>query len=167
MSFRSLAAAVFAVALAAPAFAQADQGRIGRSEMMVSTAPGYYVYHQPGEATIQVSVEGTVRNPGLYEVAVGTDLGRVLALAGGPAYDSNQPSEKQRVEVRLFRPEEGIIYGGLHRDLIARPELFPALRENDSVIVESFRSRAFGWRDALAVAGGVASVAFLVDRISQ
>jgi hypothetical protein len=110
----------------APASAQVEQGRLGRSELVTSTAPGYYVYHQPGQATIQVAVEGTVRNPGLYEIAVGTELGRLLALTGGPAYDARQPDQRQRVEVRVFRPAEGAIYAATLQDLAANPAPAPS-----------------------------------------
>ncbi|MEM1118163.1 MAG: SLBB domain-containing protein, partial [Bacteroidota bacterium] len=118
------------------ASAQADQGRLGRSELVRSTAPGYYVYHQPGEATIQVSVEGAVVNPGLYEVAVGTELDRLLALSGGAQVDARQPDQRQRVEVRLFRPEVGQVYAATTQDLSSNPAPVPALREGDSLIVE-------------------------------
>ena len=52
--------------------------RIGQSEQTVSSAPGYYRHHLPGEATIQVRVEGSVVNPGLYEVADETNLGDLI-----------------------------------------------------------------------------------------
>ena len=163
-----LGAVVFAALAAAPALAQAPagelpQGRLGRSEMVVSTAPGYYVFHEPGEATVQIAVEGAVRNPGLYEVAVGTDLGRLLALAGGPAYDARQPDVEQRVEVRLFRPTRGVIYATTLQDVLGNPDPYPVLLEGDALAVDVVSSRPFTWRDGLAVAGAVSAVAFLID----
>ena len=162
-----LAAAVaLALPLVAPAaYAQATQGRIGRSEQVISTAPGYYVYHQPGEATIQVAVEGAVRTPGLYEVAVGTDLGRVLALTGGPAYDAREDNQRQRVEVRLFRPNEGAIYATTLQDVAANPGAYPDLREGDSIVVDVIRKRRFGWQEAGAVAGILGGAAFVISAI--
>lgn len=151
--------------VALPASGQAEQGRLGRSEQVLSTAPGYYVYHQPGEATIQVAVEGTVRNPGLYEVAVGTDLSRVLALSGGPSYDARQPDQRQYVEVRLFRPTIGQVYAATIQDLASNPAPVPPLREGDSVIVEVVSRRTFGWQDVFSIAGGIAAVAYLVERV--
>ena len=160
-----IGAAVLAVLAAAPAFAQAEapEGRLGRSEMILNTAPGYYVFHEPGEATVQVAVEGAVRNPGLYEVAVGTDLGRLLALSGGPAYDVRQPDVDQRVEVRLFRPTRGVIYATTLQDVLGNPDPYPALSEGDALAVDVVSSRPFTWRDGLAVAGAVSAVAFLID----
>lgn len=152
---------------AAPASAQAEQGRLGRSETIRSTAPGYYVYHEPGALTIQVAVEGGVRNPGLYEVTVGTELGRLLALTGGPAYDARQPDQSQRVEVRVFRPDLGLIYASTFQDLAGNPAPAPALREGDSVVVEVVTKRTFGWQDVFTIAGGIAAVAFLVDAVTR
>lgn len=147
--------------------AQTEQGRLGRSEMVRSTAPGYYIYHQPGEATIQVAVEGTVRNPGLYEIAVGTELSRLLALSGGPAYDARQPDQRQRVEIRLFRPDAGQVYAATLQDLSSNPDPVPGLREGDSVVVEVVTKRTFGWQDVFTIAGGVAAVAYLIDAIAR
>jgi hypothetical protein len=152
--------------LAPEALAQSEQGRIGRSEMVVSTSPGYYVYHQPGEATIQVSVEGAVRNPGLYEVAVGTDLSRLLALTGGAAYDAREANQRQRVEVRLFRPQEGVVYATTSADIAANPGAYPALREGDTVIVDVIRKRQFGWQEAGIIAGGLSALALLVNALA-
>ncbi|MEM6325650.1 MAG: SLBB domain-containing protein [Bacteroidota bacterium] len=154
-------------ALAAPhALAQAEDGRIGRSELVVNTTPGYYVYHQPGEATVQVAVEGAVRNPGLYEVAVGTTLNRLLALTGGATYDGRTSDERQRVEVQLFRPSEGVVYRTTTSDVAADPDSYPALREGDTVIVDVIRKRGFSWRDGIAIAGSLTGVAFLINALS-
>ena len=158
-----LGALVLAALAAAPALAQAPQGRLGRSELILNTAPGYYVFHEPGEATIQVAVEGAVRNPGLYEIALGTDLGRLLALAGGPAYDARQPDQEQTVEVRLFRPELGMIYATTLPDVLSNPAPYPDLAEGDALAVDVVTTRPFTWRDGLAVAGAVSAVAFLID----
>ena len=155
-----------ALLLAVPASGQTE-GRLGRSELVTSTAPGYYVYHEPGELTIQVSVGGAVVNPGLYEVAVGTELSRLLALTGGPDYDARQPDQRQRVEIRVFRPDLGLVYGSTLEDLAGNPEPVPALREGDSVVVEVVLKRTFGWQDVFTIAGGIAAVAFLIDAIAR
>ncbi len=154
------------LALASAADAQ-PLGRLGRSETMRSTAPGYYVYHQPGEATVQVAVEGAVRSPGLYEIALGTDLQRVLALAGGPAYDAREANVRQRVEVRLFRPEQGVIYQSQIQNVAAAPGATPELREGDSVLVDVIRRRQFGWQDAAGVIGALSGVAVLISVLAN
>lgn len=159
-----LALVAVVLAAAAPVSAQ-EMGRIGRSETIVSTAPGYYVYHEPGQATIQVAVEGAVENPGLYEVALGTDLARLLALTGGPAFDARQPDRKQRVEIRVFRDGAGQIYAATLQDLATNAAVYPDLREGDSMVVEVISRQTFGWRDVLSIAGGVTAVAYLVERL--
>ena len=153
--------------LAPEAFAQDSQGgRIGRSEQVISTSPGYYQFHQPGEATIQIQVEGAVRNPGLYEVSVQTDLSRLLALTGGANYDVRQSSERQRVEVRLFRPSEGVVYATTSDAIAANPGSYPALREGDSVIVDVIRKRKFGWQEGGIIVGAVTAVALLINAVA-
>jgi len=158
--------ALLLVGLAAVSVADAQPlGRLGRSETMRSTAPGYYVYHQPGESTVQVAVEGAVRSPGLYEVALGTDLQRVLALAGGPSYDARDHNVSQRVEVRLFRPEQGVIYATLIQNVAASPGATPELREGDSVLVDVIRRRRFGWQDAATLIGALGTFGFLIQAV--
>ena len=165
---RFLLIALVAAPLAVPAVnAQAEEGRIGRSELVVNTTPGYYVYHQPGEATIQIAVEGAVRNPGLYEVAVGTKLNRLLALTGGATYEGRTSDERQRVEVQLFRPSEGVVYRTTTSDVAADPDSYPALREGDTVIVDVVRKRGFSWRDGIAIAGSLSGVALLISVLSN
>ncbi|MEM1057220.1 MAG: SLBB domain-containing protein [Bacteroidota bacterium] len=154
-------------ALTVPALAQdPNDGRIGRSELIVNTTPGYYVHHQPGEASIQVAVEGAVRAPGLYEVAVGTKLNRLLALTGGATYEGRTADERQRVEVRLFRPSEGVVYRTTSDNVAADPDAYPALREGDTVIVDVVRKRRFSWRDGIAIAGSLTGVALLINALS-
>ena len=153
--------------LAVPAAAQdPSQGRIGRSELVVNTTPGYYVYHQPGEATVQIAVEGAVRNPGLYEVAVGTRLNRLLALTGGATYAGRTADERQRVEVQLYRPSEGVVYRTTTNDVASDPDSYPPLHEGDTVIVDVIRKRAFSWRDGIAIAGSLTGIAFLINALA-
>ena len=104
-----------------------------------------------------------MRNPGLYEVAVGTDLGRLLALTGGAAYDVREDRERQRAEVRLYRPQEGVVLSSTTADIAANPSAFPPLREGDSIIVDVIRKRQFGWQDAATIAGGLSGVALLIS----
>ena len=158
-------------ATAASAFAQGDavQGRFGRAEMTESTAGTYYRYFVPGEATIQVSVSGSVIQPGLYEVGVGTDLGRLLALSGGPRIDTRNNRQKRRIELRLFRPRTGAdpIYATTMEDAAANPDAYPTLQEGDTLLVEVVQSDGFGWRDALTVAGGLSAVAVLLEVLTR
>ncbi len=155
----------------APALAAAQPSdrpvtRIGQSEQTQSTAPGYYRHHLPGEATIQVQVEGTVVSPGLYEVADETDLRQVLALSGGPRIDIRDRQNSRRVELRLVRPGEGEIYAATLTDAAADPVLIPPLRHRDALLVEVLDKRRFGWQDAATVIGAAGTVAFLFQLLA-
>ncbi|WP_412060255.1 SLBB domain-containing protein [Rubrivirga sp. IMCC45206] len=160
-------------ALAFPALAQpvdpdpAPVTRIGRSEQTVSNAPGYYRHHLPGEATIQVQVEGAVLNPGLYEIADETGLRELLALSGGPQVSTRDRDSERRVEIRLMRPGTGMIYGALLADAVTNPQLIPALRHDDAMLVEVIDKRRFGWRDALSVVGGISAAVLIYDRVGR
>ena len=154
------------VALPALALAQpADRPvtRIGQSEQVNSTAPGYYRHHMPGEATIQVQVGGNVVNPGLYEIADETDLRRLLSLAGGPQVDIRDPQRDRRVEIRLFRPGTGMLYGALLSDAVSNPAVIPPLRHDDALLVEVVDRRRLGWQDAATALGAIGTVAFIVS----
>ena len=153
----------------APALAAAQPGaptdrpvtRLGQSEQLQSNAPGYFRHHLPGEATIQIQVEGTVVSPGLYEVADETGLREVLALSGGPRIDIRDRQSSRRVEIRLVRPGVGQIYAATLQDAAANPGVIPPLRHDDAVLVEVLDRRRFGWQDAATVVGAAGTVAFL------
>ena len=135
--------------------------RLGQSEQTQSNAPGYFRHHIPGEATIQVQVEGTVVSPGLYEVADETDLREVLALSGGPRIDIRDRQSSRRVELRLVRPGVGQIYAATLQEAAAYPAVIPPLRHDDALLVEVLDRRRFGWQDAATVVGAAGTVAFL------
>ncbi|MBC12016.1 hypothetical protein B1759_15530 [Rubrivirga sp. SAORIC476] len=141
--------------------------RIGQSEQTVSSAPGYYRHHLPGEATIQVRVEGSVVNPGLYEVADETNLGDLLALTGGPRIDVRDRQSDRRVELRLIRPGTGQVYGALLVDAVANPSVIPPLLHQDALLVEVIDRRRFGWQDGATLIGAAGTVAFLFQLLTQ
>ena len=141
--------------------------RIGQAEQVVNSAPGYYRHHMPGEATIQVQVEGTVVNPGLYEVADETDLRRLLALAGGPRLDVRDRQSDRRVELRLIRPGNGLVYGALLADAAANPSVIPALRHDDALLVDVVEKRRFGWQDAATILGAIGSAALAYELLTR
>lgn len=160
-----------ALALAQPTSASLPGGgerpvtRIGQSEQTVSSAPGYYRHHLPGEATIQVQVEGNVVSPGLYEIADETDLRQLLALAGGPRVDARDRESERRVELRLIRPGTGMVYGALLADAAANPSVIPPLRHDDALLVDVVQRRRFNWRDAITVVGAIGTSALIYERL--
>lgn len=137
--------------------------RLGQSEQTRHNTTGYYYHHLPGEATIQVQVEGTVLYPGLYEVAADTDLRRVLALAGGPRYDVRDRQSDRRVEIRLLRPYAGQVYGATLADAAVNPSLIPPLRHDDVLLVDVIERRRFSWQDAATVVGALGTFGFLIQ----
>ena len=140
-------------------------GRLGRAELTVTTATDtYFSFYMPGEATVQVHVEGAVQQPGVYEVGVGTDLGRVLALSGGPRYDTRESNRDRRVEVRLFRPNAGSapIYATTLEDTATNPDVYPDLCEGDTMLIDVVESKRFGWQEIGIIAGGLSAVALIV-----
>lgn len=173
---RFLAALSFALLLAAPlATAQAGAAspsdvpvtRLGQSEQTRHNTAGYYYHHLPGEATIQVQVQGTVLYPGLYEIAAGTDLRRLLALAGGPRYDVRDRTSDRRVEVRLLRPNIGQVYGATLADAAVNPALIPPLRHDDALLIDVVERRRFGWQDAATLVGAVGTLGFLIQALAN
>ena len=137
--------------------------RIGQAEQIENNAPGYYRHHMPGEATIQVQVEGAVLNPGLYEVADETNMSQVLALSGGPRVDARDRQNNRRVELRIVRPQLGMIYGATLGDAITNPSVVPPLCNQDALLVEVVDRRQFGWQDAATLIGAAGTVAFLAQ----
>lgn len=67
---------------AAPTAAQ--DGRYGQIASTQATAPGYFFFAQPGQATITVIAGGNFAYSGRYELGVGTDVADLFGLAGGP-----------------------------------------------------------------------------------
>lgn len=137
--------------------------RLGQSEQTRHNTTGYYYHHLPGEATIQVQVEGTVLYPGLYEVSAETDLRRVLALAGGPRYDLRDRQSDRRVEIRVLRPFAGQVYGATLADAAVNPSVIPALRHDDVLLVDVIERRRFGWQDVATLVGALGTFGFLIQ----
>lgn len=137
--------------------------RLGQSEQTRSNSTGYYYNHLPGEATIQVQVEGSVLYPGLYEVGVGTDLRRVLALAGGPRLDVRDRNSDRRVDIQLLRPREGAVYVSSLATASVRPDLIPPLRHDDTVLVDVIERRRFTIQDAATIIGALGTFGFLIQ----
>lgn len=128
-----------------------------------------YFYHaRPGEATVQVALWGTVARPGIYEVPLGTDLDKLLTMAGGAPIQARREGTDATITVRLFRQASSLrtaVYEATLDEMLARPGRYPALQDDDVVVVETTLEEGFQWRDALAIIGSVASVVLVVDRL--
>jgi hypothetical protein len=146
------------------------RGRLGRAELTQVTSNTYFRFFTPGEATVQVHVEGAVQQPGLYEVGLGTDLARLLALAGGPHYETRDAGRRRRVEVRLFRPQAGLdpIYATTLQDTATNPAVYPPLCDGDTMLIDVVeRQSLFSWQAAATIAGTISAAAFLIQALSN
>ncbi len=158
-----------ALALAQPTTSSLPGGgerpvtRIGQSEQTVSTAPGYYRHHLPGEATIQIQVEGAVVNPGLYEIADETDLRRFWRSSRRPARRRPRPQQRppRRTAADPARHGHGLRRAPGRRR--RQPGRDPAAPPRRRALVEVIERRRFGWQDAVTVIGAAGTVAFLYD----
>lgn len=140
---------------------------LGRVNATESNITSYFYYLQPGQATVQIQVLGMVRNPGLYEVRAGTDLDKMVALAGGPVVNVRYDNDVRTVLVRLFRrmPEQReIIYEAPMDNLGSLVAPYPVLVDGDLLSIEVIEKRRFNWRDTFTVAGAVAAVALATER---
>jgi len=150
--------------MADPALAQ-EFGRIQDTETNVA----YFYFARPGEATVQVSVWGAPR-PGIYEVSTGTDLDKLLSMAGGLAVGSRAENrDPPKITIRLYRPsqsrEEPTFEARADR-LLTGDVPYPVLQDDDIIVVETIQSRpGFGWRDALSLTTTALSLTLLVLRI--
>jgi protein involved in polysaccharide export with SLBB domain len=150
-----------ALALAAPADAQvADLIRSRYSPA------AYYNYGEPGDVTILVSVWGTVRNPGLYEVPSQTTLTTLFSLAGGPLATVRQKQNKRWINARLTRGRsQDIVFETTMENEILSLETDPALQSGDVLTVETVERAGVSWRDVFPVIAAVASVALAAERV--
>lgn len=149
---------------ATPALAQ----EFGRAGDIQTSGTSYHVFTRPGEATMQVELQGTVAQPGLYEVSTGISLGRLLTLAGGAPFTTPNPDIKRSVTVRVYRQQGGsrtTIYEAPYEEMLQEPSAHPTLQENDIVVVQTTDRQRFTWRNALSIVGSVAGVLLVVDRL--
>jgi hypothetical protein len=141
-------------------------GRVEETKSNVA----YFYHAKPGEATVQVSVWGTVPRPGIYEVPDTTDLDKLLTMAGGaPLEPRVEDRDEVKITVRVYRPDESdrnkIFEARLERMLQGTPG-YPSLEDNDIVVVETVRPKdPFGWREALSVASSLGSLTLLALRL--
>ena len=143
-------------------------GRVEETKSNVA----YFYHAKPGEATVQISVWGTVPRPGIYEVPDTTDLDKLLTMAGGaPLEPLQEDRDPPKITVRVYRPQKGdeekakIFEAKLDR-MLQGNAIYPALQDNDIVVVETVKpDKPFGWRDVLSVSSTLASLTLLALRI--
>lgn len=128
----------------------------------------YFYFARPGEATVQVSVWGTVPQPGIYEIPLGTDLERLLTMAGGTANEPRTEDVERQTTVRLYRPRGGareLLYEASVEELLRETSRYPELQDEDVMVVETTVDEQFRLRDVFTYVSGIATVVLLIDRL--
>ena len=141
---------------------------LGRVEEVNSNVPSYFYFVQPGAATVQVDVLGTVRAPGLYELTEGTDVGQLLALSGGPLLAPRQRASSRKVTIRLFRAATNgadPVYEQVLEDALEDPGTYPVLQDGDVLTVEVIERTRITWRDISSIVGTIGVLALAAERI--
>lgn len=143
----------------------------GELEKISTNIDSYLYFAEPGEGTVEVKVMGTVRSPGLYRLGVGTNLGQLLALSGGPVLGVRQEERDRETTVRLFRQREGgtqelIFERGFEEGIASESATYPELKDGDIMTIEVVEDRQFQWRDALSIISAAGTVAFAISRFA-
>lgn len=152
--------------MAGPAAGQ----RFGRIEDTQSNV-AYFYHAQPGDATVQVSVWGTIPRPGIYEVPDSTDLDKLLTMAGGAPLEPRQENrDAATVNVRVYRPTpdsaRSVLFASSIEAMLSEDTDYPLLRDDDIIVIETIQPRRrFTWRDVLSVLSSVGTVTLLALRI--
>lgn len=138
-------------------------------EMKEQTNVAYFYFAQPGDATVQVQVQGTVPRPGIYEVPDSTDLNKLLTMAGGAALEPRpENQERPKITIRIFRPnaqQQAKLVEASFQEVLSGEKQFQQFKDDDVIVVETVQQQRFTWRDALSFSSTLISVALLVVRI--
>lgn len=129
----------------------------------------YFFHAQPGEATVQISLWGTIPRPGIYEVREQTELDKLLTMAGGVPLGASGENQTAHVTVQVFRqqvPGERMrIYSASLEELLSNTAEYPTLQNEDVVVVRTTVEEEISWRSALTVMGSIAAVALTIERL--
>ena len=134
------------------------------------TSVAYHYYARPGDATVQVSLWGTVGSTGIYEVPEDTQLDKLLTMAGGAPIDARQRGQNpDDIRITLYRTgEDGdrqVIYEEPLETLIEDTR-YPVLQDDDILVVDLERARTpFRFRDILGIVSSLASLTLLTIRL--
>jgi hypothetical protein len=136
---------------------------------VIAQGTSYHVFAQPGEATIEVLVLGSVA-AGVYVVGEATSLTQLIALAGGAGEGQRSPTVDVERTVRLMREQGGervVLYEAEVDQMLRSPSQHPTLMGGDLVTVDTEVRNRFSLRDTLAIVSSLASVTLLILRVTD
>ena len=119
---------------------------------------------------IAVDLLGTIRQSGRYFIPQETTLLDLLAYSGGPVSAPESDEVVRAVLVGLSRPSAGgrsLVFEASFDALMAGEAVAPPLLNGDVVTVSTLMNQRFDWLDGLTIASGVASLTFLILRITE
>lgn len=155
-----------------PASAQAPlPGALWRvEETKTNTDTYFYFYINPGMPTIRVQMLGAVRAPGLYEVGEETDLGQLVALAGGPIVTARARRSRLEIGLKVFRPTpvgQEIIFDNQFEFPAANATTYPPLMDGDVVMMDVVQRQRISWRDVTSIVSTIGILALSYERLSR
>ena len=133
-----------------------------------------YHFANPGDFTMLVSVWGAVGRSGRYEIPVGSDIGDLLSLAGGPGADvrgavgadvyARRGAGKTIVRLSRLQSEGREIIMELRiEDLLRLREDSVPLQDGDVIMIDQVRS--FNIWDVFSLVSTSGTMILLLDRI--
>jgi len=150
-----------AILSAVPASAQRNPTDV------ISQGTAYYVFAEPGEATMEILVLGDA-SAGVYVVGENINLSKFLALVGGAGQERTSPDVEVNKTFRLLREEGGqraVVYEAPLEELLRNPADYPSLRGGDVFTVETEVRRRFRLRETLSIVSSLASLTLLTLRL--
>ena len=137
-----------------------------------------YVFTKRGDLPMLVSVWGSVRSPGRYEIPEGTNLGELLSLAGGPGADvrgfvvgidiqgRQQAHARGKTHIRVsrnFEDRNDVVLESRLDNLLYDDLRNFRLQEGDVVMVDLVSK--FNFWDVMSLVSITATILLLLDRI--
>lgn len=159
---------LFVCALCALALASAVPASAQRNPTdVISQGTSYYVFAEPGEATMEILVLGDAA-AGVYVVGENVNLSKFLALIGGAGGEGVSADTEITKSVRLLREEGGqrvVVYDANLDEMLRNLSAYPALRNGDVFTIETEVRRRFNLRDTLQIVSTLGTLTLLTLRI--
>jgi len=158
----------FVCALCALALSSTDPASAQRNPTdVISQGTSYYVFAEPGEATMEILVLGDAA-AGVYVVGENVNLSKFLALIGGAGGEAVTADTEVTKSVRLLREQGGqrvVVYEARLEEMLRDPSAYPALRGGDVFTIETEARRRFNLRDTLQIVSTLGTLTLLTLRI--